>query len=85
MGCLNSNSEPTVFENYVQDIKVDDQNVEMSLWDTAGKLVDCDTQRGGPTCMRGQEDFDRLRSLSYAETHVIMLCFSVRTHSSNSH
>ncbi|KAI0372780.1 hypothetical protein BV20DRAFT_1119750 [Pilatotrama ljubarskyi] len=25
----------------------------------------------------GQEEFDRLRSLSYAETHVIMLCFSV--------
>ncbi|CAE6426254.1 unnamed protein product [Rhizoctonia solani] len=53
--------EPTVFENYVQDIKVDDQLVELSLWDTAG-----------------QEDFDRLRSLSYADTHLIMLCFSVR-------
>jgi len=52
--------EPTVFENYVQDIRVDEQVVEMSLWDTAG-----------------QEDFDRLRSLSYAETHIIMLCFSV--------
>ncbi|KIJ55343.1 hypothetical protein M422DRAFT_219987 [Sphaerobolus stellatus SS14] len=52
--------EPTVFENYVQDINVNDQAVELSLWDTAG-----------------QEDFDRLRSLSYAETHVIMLCFSV--------
>ncbi|EJD47992.1 hypothetical protein AURDEDRAFT_136419 [Auricularia subglabra TFB-10046 SS5] len=51
--------EPTVFENYVQDIQVDDEYVEMSLWDTAG-----------------QEEFDRLRSLSYAETHVIMLCFS---------
>lgn len=25
----------------------------------------------------GQEDFDRLRSLSYAETHIVMLCFSV--------
>ncbi|ORX35915.1 small GTPase superfamily [Kockovaella imperatae] len=25
----------------------------------------------------GQEDFDRLRSLSYADTHVIMICFSV--------
>jgi len=25
----------------------------------------------------GQEEFDRLRSLSYAETHVIMVCFSV--------
>ncbi|KAJ7281850.1 ras family-domain-containing protein [Mycena rebaudengoi] len=52
--------EPTVFENYVHDILVDDQQVELSLWDTAG-----------------QEEFDRLRSLSYAETHVIMICFSV--------
>ncbi|CAK5267786.1 unnamed protein product [Mycena citricolor] len=52
--------EPTVFENYVHDIYVDEQQVELSLWDTAG-----------------QEEFDRLRSLSYAETHVIMLCFSV--------
>ncbi|EJF64174.1 hypothetical protein DICSQDRAFT_144855 [Dichomitus squalens LYAD-421 SS1] len=52
--------EPTVFENYVHDLYVDDQLVELSLWDTAG-----------------QEEFDRLRSLSYAETHVIMLCFSV--------
>ncbi|KAI0065621.1 hypothetical protein BV25DRAFT_1868822 [Artomyces pyxidatus] len=52
--------EPTVFENYVHDLFVDDQVVEMSLWDTAG-----------------QEEFDRLRSLSYAETHVVMICFSV--------
>lgn len=28
----------------------------------------------------GQEEFDRLRSLSYAETHVIMICFSVSLH-----
>jgi len=53
-------SEPTVFENYVHDLYVDDQLVELSLWDTAG-----------------QEEFDRLRSLSYAETHIIMICFSV--------
>ncbi|KAH7105817.1 ras family-domain-containing protein [Auriculariales sp. MPI-PUGE-AT-0066] len=52
--------EPTVFENLVQDIRVDEQAIEMSLWDTAG-----------------QEEFDRLRSLSYAETHVVLLCFSV--------
>lgn len=25
----------------------------------------------------GQEEFDRLRSLSYDDTHAIMLCFSV--------
>ncbi|OAD69783.1 hypothetical protein PHYBLDRAFT_159683 [Phycomyces blakesleeanus NRRL 1555(-)] len=52
--------EPTVFENYVQDVVVDGQEVELSLWDTAG-----------------QEEFDRLRSLSYVDTHVLMLCFSV--------
>ncbi|KAI6044219.1 small GTPase superfamily [Pisolithus marmoratus] len=52
--------EPTVFENYVHDVYVDEQLVELSLWDTAG-----------------QEEFDRLRSLSYAETHVVMICFSV--------
>ena len=27
----------------------------------------------------GQEEFDRLRSLSYDDTHTIMLCFSVRS------
>ncbi|KAI8379777.1 small GTPase superfamily [Radiomyces spectabilis] len=52
--------EPTVFENYVQEMGIDGQDIEMSLWDTAG-----------------QEEFDRLRSLSYADTHVIMMCFSV--------
>lgn len=29
-------SEPTVFENYVHDLYVDGQAVELSLWDTAG-------------------------------------------------
>lgn len=29
-------SEPTVFENYVHDLYVDEQLVELSLWDTAG-------------------------------------------------
>jgi len=49
-----------VFENYVHDIFVDGQAMQLSLWDTAG-----------------QEEFDRLRSLSYSDTHTIMLCFSV--------
>lgn len=57
-----SNSEPTVFENYVHDIFIDGTHVELSLWDTAG-----------------QEEFDRLRSLSYDDTHAIMLCFSVES------
>lgn len=32
-------SEPTVFENYVHDMYVDDQQVELSLWDTAGACL----------------------------------------------
>ena len=32
-------SEPTVFENYVHDLYVDDQLVELSLWDTAGAFL----------------------------------------------
>lgn len=52
--------EPTVFENYIHDIFIDGQQVQLSLWDTAG-----------------QEEFDKLRSLSYNDTNCIILCFSI--------
>ncbi|XP_063063597.1 rho-related GTP-binding protein RhoB-like [Engraulis encrasicolus] len=51
---------PTVFGSHVVDIEVDNQVVELSLWDTAS-----------------QEDYDRLRPLSYPKTDVILLCFAV--------
>ena len=51
---------PTVFENYVADIEVDNKQVELALWDTEGK-----------------EDFDELRPLSYPDTDVILMCFSI--------
>ncbi|KAI9485273.1 MAG: GTP-binding protein Rho3 [Benjaminiella poitrasii] len=57
--------EPTVFENFVQEIVINGQKVELSLWDTAG-----------------QEEFDRIRLLSYEDTHVFMLCFSVENRDS---
>lgn len=49
-----------MFENYVADVDVDGQNVELALWDTAG-----------------QEDYDRLRPLSYPDSNVILICFSI--------
>lgn len=49
-----------MFENYVADVTVDHENIELALWDTAG-----------------QEDRDRLRPLSYPDSHVVLLCFDV--------
>ncbi|XP_042897548.1 ras-like GTP-binding protein RHO [Parasteatoda tepidariorum] len=51
---------PTVFENYVSELEVDNKKVELSLWDTAG-----------------QEDYDKLRPLSYPDTDVILICFGI--------
>lgn len=55
-----SNSEPTVFENYT--------HLQSTTSGTPVELTLWDTA--------GQEEFDKLRSLSYADTHVILLCFS---------
>ncbi|KAJ3345677.1 GTP-binding protein Rho1 [Entophlyctis luteolus] len=51
---------PTVFDTYINRLAVDGQQLEFSLWDTAG-----------------QEEYDRLRPLSYPDTHVLLICFAV--------
>ncbi|ORX46313.1 GTP-binding protein rho1 [Hesseltinella vesiculosa] len=56
-----SSHVPTVFENYVKDFDVDDNHVELDLWDTAV----------------GQEDYDRLRPLSYPDTNVLLITFAI--------
>lgn len=52
---------PTVFDNYVADVHLPD-----------GRHIELalwDTA--------GQEDYDRLRPLSYPDTHVVLICISV--------
>ncbi|ODV91107.1 hypothetical protein CANCADRAFT_2825 [Tortispora caseinolytica NRRL Y-17796] len=51
---------PTVFENYVTDCRVDGKSVQLALWDTAG-----------------QEGYERLRPLSYGQSHCILIAFAI--------
>ncbi|TRY63752.1 hypothetical protein TCAL_03637 [Tigriopus californicus] len=51
---------PTVFDNYVVNLRIADETYTLGLFDTAG-----------------QEDYDNLRHLSYPNTDVFVICFSV--------
>jgi len=51
---------PTVFDNTTVELLIDKQQMNMSLWDTAG-----------------QENYENLRTLTYPQTSVILLCFSL--------
>jgi len=62
MGEFPKEYEPTIFENYVAEIRLDGKPVQLALWDTAG-----------------QEEYERLRPLSYSKAHVILIAFSVDT------
>jgi Rho family protein len=54
--------QPTVFDNYVAEIRLDDKPIQLALWDTAG-----------------QEEYERLRPMSYSKSHVILIAFAIDT------
>lgn len=62
MGEFPQEYEPTIFENYVAEIRLDGKAVQLALWDTAG-----------------QEEYERLRPLSYSQAHVILIAFAIDT------
>ncbi|KAI1699671.1 ras family domain-containing protein [Ditylenchus destructor] len=82
---------PTVFENYVADINVDDKpkirifwcipfKSEFGLWpyrSTLDYYKICFSVVLTLWDTAGQEDYDRLRPLSYPKTDVLLICFSI--------
>ncbi|PBP24428.1 rho3 protein [Diplocarpon rosae] len=76
--------EPTVFENYVHGNTLTPPFQLLSAHGRSGApankpdiFVDNVHIELSLWDTAGQEEFDRLRSLSYDDTHAIMLCFSV--------
>jgi len=72
-------------------MQVEDKPVTLGLWDTAGQVICfyffqylrakclisccCIDTKFSRVCF--QEDYDRLRPLSYPQTDVFLVCFSV--------
>jgi Ras-related C3 botulinum toxin substrate 1 len=52
---------PIVFNNYSMNVMVEDQQINLQLWDTAGQ----------------EEEDKKLRPLTYAQADVFMICFSL--------
>jgi len=69
--------EPTVFENYVHGKRSIILRARQLLIRSPDIFVDNVHIELSLWDTAGQEEFDRLRSLSYDDTHAIMLCFSV--------
>ncbi|KAG7142107.1 GTP-binding protein rhoA like [Verticillium longisporum] len=71
---------PTVFENYVADVEVDGKHVYVpTVFENYVADVEVDGKHVELALWdtAGQEDYDRLRPLSYPDSHVILICFSI--------
>lgn len=80
---------PTVFDNFSANVVVNGATVNLGLWDTAGKLMithfiielvlaaAVDLLSNNIFVLTGQEDYNRLRPLSYRGADVFILAFSL--------
>lgn len=70
-------ANPSLIENYVHGIDDLPPRCAHTLTVYTDIFVDNTHMELSLWDTAGQEEFDRLRALSYEDTHVIMLCFSV--------
>ena len=61
---------------------MDGKTISLGLWDTAGIESFLIPLIISSPLFTGQEDYDRLRPLSYPQTDVFLICFSVISHTS---
>ncbi len=76
---------PTVFDNYSANVMVDGKPINLGLWDTAGQEVHAshtDSHTRASLTRSCLKDYDRLRPLSYPQTDVFLICFSIISPSS---
>jgi len=66
-----------VFDNYAVTVMIGEDPYTLGLFDTAGTLPPSVTVLLLIFRILGQEDYDRLRPLSYPQTDVFLVCFSV--------
>ena len=82
--CWEQDYVPTVFDNFSANVVVNGATVNLGLWDTAGNLLKHDqlvlsrwTLIESENSSTGQEDYNRLRPLSYRGADVFILAFSL--------
>jgi small GTP-binding protein len=74
---------PTVFDNYSANVMVDGKPINLGLWVWKHIIIKKCKKiklRGRINLIQdtaGQEDYDRLRPLSYAQTDVFLIAFSI--------